>query len=53
MTESYYIKPMGDDVLSAMADLEARVEQQIFAQALKDSGMDSKVASGAQSETVN
>jgi integrase len=53
VTESYYIKPMGDDVLSAMADLEERVEQQISAQALKDSTLDSKPASGSQRETVN
>jgi len=53
VTESYYIKPMGDDVLSAMADLEERVEQQISAQALKDSAVDSKAASGGRPETVN
>jgi integrase len=53
VTESYYIKPMGDDVLSAMADLEERVEQQISAQDLKDSALDSKTASRSQPETVN
>jgi integrase len=53
VTESYYIKPMGKDVLSAMADLEEKVERQIAAQALRDSSEDSKAASGSQPETVN
>ena len=54
VTENYYIKSMSDDVLSAMADLQAKVEQQqIATQALKDSYRDSETDSGAQPETVN
>jgi len=53
VTESYYIKPMGDDVLSAMANLEEKVEQQIATQALRDSLLDSKPASVSQTERVN
>lgn len=53
VTEAYYIKPMSDDVLSAMANLEERVEQQISAQALRDSAGDSKTVSVAKPETVN
>jgi integrase len=52
-TNTYYIKPMGNDVLSAMANLEEKVEEQISAQALRDSLLDSKPASGPQPETVN
>jgi len=52
-TNTYYIKPMSDDVLNAMANLEEKVEEQISAQALRDSLLDSKPASGSQPETVN
>jgi hypothetical protein len=44
---------MGDDVLSAMANLEEKVEQQIATQALRDSLLDSKPASVSQTERIN
>lgn len=54
VTESYYIKPMNADVLSAMADLEQRFEQEkTSAQPLRDSLLDSKPALVSQAETVN
>lgn len=62
VTESYYVKPMGDDVVNAMAKLGEKfderitahaLEEKIAVQALKDSELDSKPVSGSQPETVN
>ncbi len=53
VTEAYYIKPMSDDVLSAMANLEEKFEEKTSAQALTDSLTDSQPPSGSQPETVN
>ena len=47
------MKPMSGDVLNAMANLEEKFEEQISAQALRDSKLDSKPGSGSQAETVN
>jgi integrase len=37
VTDTYYIKPMSEDVLNAMANLEEKFEEQNSAQALTDS----------------
>ena len=47
VTMTYYVKPMSGDVLNAMANLEEKFEEQISAQALRDSKLDSKPGSGS------
>jgi len=53
VTMTYYVKPISEDVLSAMANLEEKFEQKTSAQTLTDSLTDSKPASGSQPGTVN
>jgi integrase len=52
VTMTYYVKPIGEDVLSGMAKLEEKFAEKTSAQTLTNSLTNSKPASGSPPETV-
>jgi integrase len=53
VTMTYYVKPMSEDVLSAMANLEEKFAAQTSAQGLRDTLADTNRTAGAMPESVN